>query len=228
MVNKMKNDNFKKALYDSLIPEFSNMLPDGDEDEHVFSADFEKKMQKLIKRRNKPYYRMINTFGKRIACIALIILVASSATILSVDALRNTVADFFVSTYEKFSTFQSINEDKSAPSTIKDIYEITYDLKEYEIYYEDNTEYRRNITYIKDDILIDFSQYTKDAYDINVNTEDAEISTISINDKEAVIFLDNQNYYHLIWDNGDYILSIGSNISKDALICIAESVKKVE
>ena len=224
----MKNDNFKKALYDSLIPEFSNMLPDGDEDEHVFSADFEKKMQKLIKRRNKPYYRMINTFGKRIACIALIILVASSATILSVDALRNTVADFFVSTYEKFSTFQSINEDKSAPSTIKDIYEITYDLKEYEIYYEDNTEYRRNITYIKDDILINFSQYTKDAYDINVNTEDAEISTISINDKEAVIFLDNQNYYHLIWDNGDYILSVGSNISKDALIDIAESVQKVE
>ena len=223
----MKNDNFKKALYDSLIPEFSNMLPDGDEDEHVFSADFEKKMQKLIKRRNKPYYRMINTFGKRIACIALIILVASSATILSVDALRNTVADFFVSTYEKFSSAQPV-EDDIAPSTIKDIYEITYDLKEYEIYYEDNTEYRRNITYIKDDILINFSQYTKDAYDINVNTEGSEITTIDINNYEAVYFLDNHNYNHLIFDNGEYIIYISSNISKNALINIAESVKKIE
>jgi hypothetical protein len=184
-------------------------------------------MQKLIKRRNKPYYRMINTFGKRVACIALIILVASSVTILSVDALRNTVADFFVSTYEKFSSAQPV-EDDIAPSTIKDIYEITYDLKEYEIYYEDNTEYRRNITYIKDDILINFSQYTKDAYDINVNTEGSEITTIDINNYEAVYFLDNHNYNHLIFDNGEYIIYISSNISKNALINIAESVKKIE
>ena len=129
----MKNDNFKKALYNSLIPEYSNMLPDADEDEHVFSADFEKKMQKLIKRRNKPYYKIINTVGKRVACIIVIVLIASSVTVLSVDALRNAVADFFVSIYEKFSTVQSADEDKSAPATIDDIYAITYNLDEYKI-----------------------------------------------------------------------------------------------
>jgi len=224
----MKNDNFKKALYNSLIPEYSNMLPDADEDEHVFSADFEKKMQKLIKRRNKPYYKIINTVGKRVACIVVIVLIASSVTVLSVDALRNAVADFLVSIYEKFSTVQSTDEDDSAPTTIKYIYSITYNLDGYEVVLENTNEYRHNITYVNNDIEIKFSQYTKNKYDKDVNTEDAEISTISINGKEAIIFLDNQRYYHLIWDNGDYILSIGSNISKDALICIAESVKKVE
>ena len=139
--------------------------------------------------------------------MTLIILVALSVTIHSVDALRNNIADFFVSIYEKFSYIQPV-EDDIAPSTIKDIYEITYDLKEYEIYYEDNTEYRRNITYIKDDILINFSQYTKDAYDINVNTEGYEITTIDINNYEAVYFLDNHNYNHLIFDNGAYIIYI--------------------
>lgn len=222
----MYDDNFKKALFDALTPEYKQILDDAS-DTHEFSVEFEKKMQKLIKRRNKPYYKIINTVGKRVACIVVIVLLASSVTVLSVDALRNTVADFFVSTYEKFSSIQPV-EDDIAPSTIKDIYEITYDLKEYEIYYEDNTEYRRNITYVNNDIEIKFSQCTKDMYDQNVNTEDAEISTISINDKEAVIFLDNQNYYHLIWDNGDYILSVGSNISKNTLIDIAESVQKVE
>lgn len=221
----MANENLKKALEKAMIPEYDELLLRNEK--HVFSVEFERKMQKLIKRRNKPYYRMINTFGKRVACIALIILVASSVTILSVDALRNTVADFFVSTYEKFSSVQPV-EDDIAPSTIKDIYEITYDLKEYEIYYEDNTEYRRNITYIKDDILINFSQYTKDAYDINVNTEGYEITTIDINNYEAVYFLDNHNYNHLIFDNGEYIIYISSNISKNALINIAESVKKIE
>lgn len=221
----MANENLKKALEKAMIPEYDELLLRNEK--HVFSVEFERKMQKLIKRRNKPYYKIINTVGKRVACIVVIVLLASSVTVLSVDALRNTVADFFVSTYEKFSSVQPV-EDDIAPSTIKDIYEITYDLKEYEIYYEDNTEYRRNITYIKDDILINFSQYTKDAYDINVNTEGYEITTIDINNYEAVYFLDNHNYNHLIFDNGAYIIYINSNISKNALINIAESVKKIE
>ena len=127
----MANENLKKALEKAMIPEYDELLLRNEK--HVFSVEFERKMQKLIKRRNKPYYRMINTFGKRVACIALIILVASTVTILSVDALRNAVADFFVSIYEKFSTVQSADEDKSAPATIDDIYAITYNLDEYKI-----------------------------------------------------------------------------------------------
>ena len=223
----MYDDNFRKALFDALTPEYKQILDDAS-DTHEFSVEFEKKMQKLIKRRNKPYYKIINTVGKRVACIIVIVLLASSVTVLSVDALRNAVADFFVNIYEKFSTVQSVNEDKTAPTTIEDIYAITYDLSDYDVIYEEKDNYSYNITYIKDDVVIDFLQYTKDMYDQNVNTEDAEISTISITSKEAIIFLDNQSYYHLIWDNGDYILNIRSNIDEDALICIAESVQKVE
>lgn len=223
----MYDDNFRKALFDALTPEYKQILDDAS-DTHEFSVEFEKKMQKLIKRRNKPYYKIINTVGKRVACIVVIVLLASSVTVLSVDALRNTVADFFVNIYEKFSTVQSVNEDKTAPTTIEDIYAITYDLSDYDVIYEEKDNYSYNITYIKDDVVIDFLQYTKDMYDQNVNTENAEISTISITSKEAIIFLDNQSYHHLIWDNGDYILNIRSNIDEDALICIAESVQKVE
>jgi len=223
----MYDDNFRKALFDALTPEYKQILDDAS-DTHEFSVEFEKKMQKLIKRRNKPYYKIINTVGKRVACIIVIVLLASSVTVLSVDALRNAVADFFVNIYEKFSTVQSVNEDKTAPTTIEDIYAITYDLSDYDVIYEEKDNYSYNITYIKDDVVIDFLQYTKDMYDQNVNTEDAEISTISITSKEAIIFLDNQSYHHLIWDNGDYILNIRSNIDEDALICIAESVQKVE
>lgn len=223
----MYDDNFRKALFDALTPEYKQILDDAS-DTHEFSVEFERKMQKLIKRRNKPYYKIINTVGKRVACIIVIVLLASSVTVLSVDALRNAVADFFVNIYEKFSTVQSVNEDKTAPTTIEDIYAITYDLGDYDVIYEEKDNYSYNITYIKDDVVIDFLQYTKDMYDQNVNTEDAEISTISITSKEAIIFLDNQSYHHLIWDNGDYILNIRSNIDEDALICIAESVQKVE
>lgn len=222
----MNDSKLKKALFYALSPEYEKILSEQKE-EHVFSSKFNKDMHKLIKRRKKPYYKLINTLGKRVACVVGIFLIASSITVLSVDAFRNTVANFFVGIYEKFSTVQP-EEKNNAPTTIEDIYEITYDLSEYTIDYEDYTEYSRNITYVNNEILIDFQQYTKEMYDENINTEGADISTININDNEAMYFRDNHQYDCIIWDNGDYIFALYSNIGKDELISIAQSVQKVE
>lgn len=222
----MPNENFKKALSDALKADYEDSIPNIEE--HKFSPKFEKKMRRLINRRNKPYYRIINTVGKRVACALFAFLVASSVTVLSVKALREAFADLFISIYEKFSTIQSADETGTAPETIEDIYEITYDLSEFIIDYDYLDDYSRYITYIKDDFVIYFEQYTKEMYDENVNTEDAEISTYVINGNEAIYFQDNNQYHVLIWDSGDYIISLSSNIGKDALIEIAESVQKVE
>lgn len=222
----MAESNFQKALYDALVPEYETYMQNI-ADKHEFSPKFEKKMKKLISRRNKPYYKIINTAGKRTACAAVIVLVSSSVTIMNVEALRNAFSDFFISIYEKFSTVQPI-EDDSAPETLEEIYAITYNLNDFEIIYEELNEYRHDIDYGKDNIVIFFSQYTKEMYDSNVNTEDAEILTIDINGHEAIYFIDNHNYYNLIWDNGDYIISLSSNINKNTLIEMAKSVQKVE
>ena len=222
----MAESNFQKALYDALVPEYETYMQNI-ADKHEFSPKFEKKIKKLISRRNKPYYKIINTAGKRTACVAVIVLVSSSVTIMNVEALRNAFSDFFISIYEKFSTVQPI-EDDSAPETLEEIYAITYNLNDFEIIYEELNEYRHDIDYGKDNIVIYFSQYTKEMYDSNVNTEDAEILTIDINGHEAIYFIDNHNYYNLIWDNGDYIISLSSNINKNTLIEMAKSVQKVE
>lgn len=222
----MNESNFKKALFDALSPEYEKILSEHKTD-HEFSAKFNKDMQKLIKRRKKSYYKLINTFGKRVACVLAIFLIASSVTIMSVDALRNKVANFFVEVYEKFTNVQS-EETNDAPTSIENVYEITYDLSEFSIDFENNNDYSRNISYVNGDISIDFQQYTKEMYDENVNTEGADISTIDINTHEAIYFCDNRQYDCLIWDNGDYIMVLYSNIGKDALIDIAESVQKVE
>ncbi len=222
----MSESNFEKALYDALAPEYETAMQDV-ADEHEFSPKFEKKMKKLINRRNKPYYRIINTAGKRVACFAVIVLIASSVTIINVDAFRNKFSYFFVNTYEKFSEIQPV-EDDSAPTTLEEIYEITYNLNDFKVDYNDENEYSRYIIYVKDDIMIYFSQYTKDMYNPNINTENAEILTIDINGHEAIYFTDNNNYTRLIWDNGDYIISVGSNIGENTTIEIAKSVQKVE
>ena len=63
---------------------------------------------------------------------------------------------------------------------------------------------------------------------MGLNTESAEISTIDISGHDAVYYVDNHQFYHLIWDNGDYIIMIGSNIGRNELIDIANSVQKAE
>lgn len=220
----MQNEKFKNAIHEAMERDYRNLTKSSEK--HIFSPKFEKRMKRLIKRRNKPYYRIVNTSVKRVACISAVLLIVSSAAIMSVDALRNAFIDFIVSVYEKFSII--FTEDKKAPEIIEEIYNITYDLNDYTIDYQEYNEIFRNTVYVKDDYVIDFSQYTKSAYDLLINTENAETIAMDLNGNEAVYFYDNHNYSHIIWDNGDYIIDISSNIDKNKLINIAKSVKKVE
>ena len=220
----MQNSKFKKALAEALISEYEMSVPQMNE--HIFSKEFEKKMKKLIGRRQKPYYKLINRAWKRAACFVIAIIM-STAIVMQAEAIRNLFKDFFVYIYDKFSIVKSIDNDNS-PEIIENIYAITYELHDYEIIYEDYDDYRRNITYKNEDLVIDYFQYVKFAYDVHLNTENADIETLLINGTEMIYFKDNHEYNHLIWDNGDYIISISSNISKNLLIEIAESVQKVE
>ncbi|NLG03402.1 MAG: DUF4367 domain-containing protein [Clostridia bacterium] len=219
------NDNFKKALTDSINAEFNDLIPETDS--HTFSPRFEKKMKKLINQRKKPYYKLINTFGKRVACITLTIIVASSITVMSSEALRTRFKGFFIQIENTHSTIKS-DDKANCPDTIEEIYEITYDLSDFTVEFEDYDEYDRHTTYKKGNIIISFYQHSKPSYDVDYNTEDAEIQEIEINEIKGLYFLDNKNYDHLIWDNGDYIFNVNSNIGKDELIKIAESVQKIE
>lgn len=129
--------------------------------------------------------------------------------------------------FEKFAIVRSIDNDES-PQTIEDIYEITYDLSDYTYDLWHCDDISRLAEYTNGEIYISFEQYTKNEYDMLLNTEEADIEVITINKHEAIYYMDNRNYNHLIWDNGAYIISLGSNISKSALIDIANSVQKVE
>ena len=222
----MQNEVFKHAIFDALTSEYENIVPTEQED-HFFSAEFEKKMSKLIKRRKKPYFMIINTVGKRVACFIIGIVIASSLAIVNVESIRNAFIDFFMNIFEKFSIVQSVDTDKS-PQIIEEIYEITYDLSLYNIDYEEQNEIYYNIVYKNENNIINYTQWVKSEYDMHINTEDAIIETIIINNYEAIYFIDNHNYHHLIWDNGKYIIDIHSNIGKNELIVIANSVQKAE
>ena len=55
--------------------------------QHEFSEKFETKMQRTIKYQ-KGVWRLINTKGKKAACIILSLLIFTASTVFSVKALR--------------------------------------------------------------------------------------------------------------------------------------------
>lgn len=115
----MSDDNFRKVLSDALTTYYETSIPYIEE--HDFSPEFDEKMEKLINRRKKPYFKMINTMSKKVACVAGVFLIASSVTIMSVDALRNRMADLFVKQSKDHSIIRYEGNDIS-PSSIEDIF----------------------------------------------------------------------------------------------------------
>lgn len=218
-------EKFIKALNDIVTDECDILLRY--EEEHEFSESFERDMKRLVSQRKKPYFRMINTVGKRVACVAAVLLIGTFTTVMNVEAARSAIAEFFIGVYEKFSTFISSDDDE-APEKIEQLYEITCGLDGFVVNWEVADDLVYNVTYLNEPYIVDFKQSVKSEYDTNWNTEDTSIETIMIDEYEAVYFLDNHNYHHLVWNAEDYVFSVSTNVGKDELIEMSKSVQKVE
>lgn len=219
-------EKFIKALNDIVTDECDILLRY--EEEHEFSESFERDMKRLVSQRKKPYFRMINTVGKRVACVAAVLLIGTFTTVMNVEAARSAIAEFFIGVYEKFSTFISADSDNEAPEKIEQLYEITCGLDWFVVNWEVADDLVYNVTYLNEPYIVDFKQSVKSEYDTNWNTEDTSIETIMIDEYEAVYFLDNHNYHHLVWNTEDYVFSVSTNVGKDELIEMSKSVQKVE
>ncbi len=221
----MNNEMFKKAIDEALTQKLIDSIPSV-KVPHVFSREFEKKMSKLIMLRRKPFYMIINTAGKRAACLIIGILVIAMTTVMSVEAFRTAFFNFFIEFFDDYVNVHSI-ETETAPENIEDIYNMTYGLSDYKIVMQESNNIRRHIIYNNKDCSIDYVQSVK-KFGYSINSEKTFISYVDINECQAFYYTDNHNYNYIMWDNGDYLITLGSNISKDELIKIAESVQKVE
>lgn len=73
----------KKAFIDAQIVDCT-------EKQHIFSDNFEKQMQQIIKYQ-KGFLRLINSTGKRIACIILVSLLALTTVACSIEEIREPI-----------------------------------------------------------------------------------------------------------------------------------------
>lgn len=199
--------------------------------DYQFSEGYLKRKEKLIRQQQKIYYPLIKTTSRKIVAALAAAALMGTMTVAAYEPARNAVKDFFMSIFATHSDISPVNiSDIDAPKTIGDIYEITYDLSEYSINYERYDDICRHIFYYNemDNRTIMFWQYVKSEFGVSINTEGRETSLINIGDYEALYYTDINDYYTVIWDNGEYIIHISSNVGENELIAIAKSVQKVE
>ena len=225
----MTHESFCNAIAEALDSEYAAMIPE--HGEHIFSEKFERRMQKLISRRSKPYYSFISTGLRRAACIVVMFLVVSFTTVMSVEALRKPFLDFLTNIFSDHTTIEYVLDlDGDYPETIDERYEITKGLEGFVL---ENTTITSNfILYYyrnpKDNTILNFFQRTIIDYRNDINTENSDISRLSIGSYSAIYYTENSGYNSLIWNNGKYIFEIHSDLGQNALIEIVKTVKNVE
>lgn len=92
---------------------------------YEFSEKYNKKINKLIKHREKPYFTLICTTGRRVACFVTALLILSFSS-LSVKAVREAVCNFFMNIFSDHTEIIADSEIvNSYPHSIDEEYHIS-------------------------------------------------------------------------------------------------------
>ncbi len=202
-----------------------------DESEFNPSEKFKKKMNRIFKSYDNVYYKMTLTKARRIAVIvaAIIAIMCSS---LSVSAVREALSDFFIKT---FSTYDLIEpdtktvEENNPPQYLEKIYELGYVPEGFELVEESITEGGAIYVYVSDNKRIIFSQFTKYGLGMGIDNERSIKSYEVIGNQSYIVYIStNSSDITVIWDDGEYLFALDSNLSKEETINLCTSLKVKE
>lgn len=231
MYKSKQNLDILYRAFDEYCKYYMTTLPGKEELEKItFSPEFEAKMEKLVNKQKKPYYYMINTVAKRVACIIVAFIAVLTTLTFSVKALREPVVKFFVHTFRRFSTITFDDEyiDDSFNQGITTFYAPTYlpegyvndtEVKGFATYYIKYKNSTNECIIYRQDLITPSALYT--------DTEDA--TTSYINDGETLLIVKDDTK-KIIWHDEKYmyILTTPGHFSEEELLKIADSIEEIE
>ena len=219
--------NLKRAIEQLQEEEIEQLQQAAEQEPHVFSEPFHRKMKKMIALSNKPYFSFVNTAAKRVAILAVVTVTVMAVTTLSVDALRKPVIEFFTTIHKTYTdiTFKTEEDTASLPETIETEHLPTYLPEGYVVSDRQDLIGIVQITYAhKTEYEINFEQKTIDETNMTVDTEGTALENILVCGYEGK-YLSNKGFQHLIWTDGSYHYYLLGPVSKEELLLMAESVE---
>lgn len=191
---------------------------------YIFSDKYKRKINKLIKRREKPYFKLICTTWRRIVCTsAAVIIILASA--LSVEAVREAIHDFFMNIFKGHTAVSVSGTIEDYPTFIEEEYEIANLPEGFEMvdYYADKLSVFA--MYVNNDKYISFQQMVYDKFTENFDNEHSTVEYYTdILGKEFLIQDTGYNYC-VVHNDGRYVIQVASNLNKDDVIKLCKDTK---
>lgn len=225
-MNLHQNDRLWEA-FDLYVRRQDAALPTEEELSSVtLSPRFHARMNKLLTRRKRGYYRLFGTWGRRVASVVLALLIAATTVTLSVRALRERVMEFFAQIFETHTavTFADDTPDVSddivfeprKPSYVPDGYVVTQ---------KQELPSNHRVVYANDKgEQIHYWQHWRENGELQANTEDINYTEVTIRDCKGIVY-NNKGVVTLLFSDDRYTYVCSSLGSLEELIRIAESVQ---
>lgn len=213
------------ALREVFEPQIDEFLKTVDLELHYeFSDKYNRKINKLIKRREKPYFKLICTTWRRVVCTAaaVIIILASS---LSVEAVRETIHDFLMNIFKGYTTVSVSETIKEYPTVIEEEYEISnlpegFELSEY--FCDEKSVFS---AYFNGEKYIFFEQTVYYDFKANFDNSRSEFEYYTDISGQEYLIHDTGGDYCVTFNNGKYIILITSNLDKKEIMNLCKDTK---
>ena len=225
----MNNKETMEKVLDAVIKDGARLagedLANSDQEpmDVEFSKEHEAKMQELFDReRNKIKQQNSKKNRKRMALIFLAAIIAIGTTIFSVGALRIRVLNFFIDMQQTHTNIK-FDDTTDSDSFHSDEISLDYIPEGFDLTESTSDELKVFLTFTKDE---QYFQILITSVDVKmaVDTENADISKISINGQNA-LFSSNHNVNILVWHDDMFSYRLSGNIEKGDIIKIAEMMK---
>jgi len=191
-----------------------------------YSPKFRKELKFIKSIQQKP--NLVMVVAKRVAVVLVVATVGFAGTLTANAQLRENFFKWLVNTFPTFSEFIALPSETVSDSD----YEI---LKQYRPTYlpdgfEEHTVFDFSPWIIREYRDIHSGQITiqgrlPDSTATSLNTEDAELEVIEINN-EIGYYWENSNLSYVVWQCDGFTFSIITSLDKDEAIRVAISVKK--
>lgn len=197
------------------------------ENQHVFSPEFEKKMEKLIR---KAKHIFLYQTLRRIASVVLAVLISASAW-LAIDV--NARAAFFGWAKETYETYFVYHHDQGANVNVDPVeYRPTWLPEGYSEFAVNDTGARVMVAYVNDDekiLRVNYILQNSDGTDWFVDVSQAEIKDVLVNGNQAEVFIaeakDSANA--IAWTTNDAAFYVTGFLSEAELVAVAESIQEI-
>ena len=183
--------------------EFEDVPVDESEIEYEFSEEFNRKMEKLLRRVTYDCTHAVSWAARKVIAVAAAIIFAL-AGMMSVSALREPVVEFFYNIYEEFMEIFFEGDTTEKITYVYSLSEIPEGFVEIPIVSDDFINTIRYENKEKGSIF-ELTQSVTNGISFNLDNENGYVQNCKIDGKEINVYIGNSNDFYLaFWIDDSY------------------------